>query len=79
MNFGGPGELIDHEVGALVELDTPEHAVRDIAALLRDVVAHPEDWRRRGLAGRRRVESLYSWSAKVDSVDAIYSEILQEG
>ncbi len=79
MNFGGPGELIDEEVGALVELDTPEHAVRDIAALLRDVVARPEDWRRRGLAGRRRVESLYSWSAKVDSVDAIYSEILQEG
>jgi len=79
MDFGGPGELVDREVGALVDLDTPAQASADIAALLRDVMAQPEDWRRRGLAGRRRVESLYSWSAKVDSADAIYSEILQEG
>ena len=79
MDFGGPGELVDREVGALVDLDTPAQSSADIAALLRDVMAQPEDWRRRGLAGRRRVESLYSWSAKVDSADAIYSEILQEG
>ena len=79
MNFGGPGELVDREVGALIDLVTPEQASGGIAALLRDVIANPEDWRRRGLAGRRRVESRYSWSAKVASVKTLYTEILNEG
>jgi len=79
VNFGGPGELVDREVGALIELSTPEQVTADLAALLREVMMHPENWRRRGLAGRRRVESLYSWSAKVASAAALYTEILNEG
>ena len=78
MNFGGPGELVDGEVGALVEPTTPAQASGDIATQLRDVIANPEDWRRRGLAGRRRVESLYSWPAKVACAKTLYAEILNE-
>jgi glycosyltransferase involved in cell wall biosynthesis len=79
MNFGGPGELVDEKVGALIELTTPEQVSGDIATRLRDVVENPEAWRRRGIAGRQRVESLYSWPAKVASAETLYAEITQEG
>ena len=79
MNFGGPAELVDSEVGALIELTTPLQVSEDIAARLRDVIAHPENWRRRGMAGRRRVESHYTWPAKLVAADALYTEILNEG
>ena len=79
MNFGGPAELVDREVGALIDLTTPAQASGDIATQLRNVIACPGDWRRRGEAGRRRVESLYSWSAKVASARTLYAEILNEG
>lgn len=79
MNFGGPAELVDRGVGALIDLTTPEQAAEDIAARLRDVIANPGAWRRRGMAGRRRVESRYSWSAKVACAKTLYAEVLNEG
>lgn len=78
MNFGGPGELVDAEVGAVIDLITPEQVSHDMATCLQDLVANPQDWRRRGLAGRRRVESLYSWSAKVACAKTLYAEILKK-
>jgi glycosyltransferase involved in cell wall biosynthesis len=78
MNFGGPAELVDEEVGALIDLTSPEQVSEALAATLHDVISSPDAWRRRGLAGRRRVESRYSWSAKVASAQEIYAEVLPE-
>ena len=79
MNFGGPGELVDAEVGALIELNTPEQVTVELAETLRSVITHPQQWLRRGQAGRRRVESLHSWSAKVAAANTLYTELLTEG
>lgn len=79
MNFGGPGELVDAEIGALIELSTPEQVTRELAQALRTVIAVPQDWLKRGLAGRRRVESLHSWPAKVAAANTLYTELLTEG
>lgn len=78
MNFGGPAELVDPAVGALVELTTPNQAAEDIAAQLQAVIDNPEAWRRRGLAGRKRAESRYSWTAKVAAAARLYLEIATE-
>jgi len=79
MNFGGPAELVDPEVGALVELTTPEQVSVDLAQTLADVIGNPHVWQRRGQAGRHRVESIHSWQAKVACASALYTELLMEG
>ena len=77
MNFGGPGELVDLDVGELIELRSPEQVTMDLVDCLSRVITNPEDWSLRGEVGRIRVESLYSWEAKVNSAIRLYGEILQ--
>lgn len=79
MNFGGPAELIDATVGKLIDLTSPEAAVRDLANALQDVIQHPEAWQARGLAGRARAEKQHSWPAKIGAAEQIYDQIIAEG
>lgn len=79
IRFGGPAELVDDSVGALIEPIGPQQVTADIAALLQQVVEHPADWAERGLAGRRKVQARYSWAAKVDETGQLYQDILNEG
>ena len=78
LDFGGPGEIVDDEVGALLPLSSPEQVTADIVTTLHDVVLDPDAWRRRGLAGRQRVERQYSWPAKIAAAQDIYRDVLQE-
>lgn len=79
IRFGGPAELVDDSVGALVEPIGPQQVTADLADLLQQVIRHPADWAARGQAGRRRVEARYSWNAKVAAAGALYHAILNEG
>lgn len=79
IRFGGPAELVDDSVGALVEPTGPQQVTADLADLLQQVIRHPADWAARGQAGRRRVEARYSWNAKVAAAGALYQAILNEG
>lgn len=78
LDFGGPGELVDEAVGALLPLTNPAQVTEDLAATLRDVFANPGEWRRRGQAGRERAESRYAWPAKIAAARAIYDEVIAE-
>jgi glycosyltransferase involved in cell wall biosynthesis len=79
LDFGGPAEIVDDEVGALVAMHDPAQVTHDLAARLADLVARPEAWRQRGLAGRRRVEARYGWPAKIGAATALYAELRQRG
>jgi len=78
LNFGGPGEIIDAEVGSKIEMQSPEQVTADLAAELKAVIANPAAWRLRGLAGRRRVEAQFSWDAKIAAALEIYDAVIQE-
>ena len=45
---------------------------RAIAAAVLDVLAEPEEWRRRGLARA----ALFSWDATARATEAVYRELL---
>lgn len=66
LNYGGPGEIVDEGVGALIEPDGPAAVVSGLRDALLDIAHHPEKWRARGLEGRRRVTDQFSWASKVD-------------
>lgn len=78
VRFGGPAELVDDEVGALVDPVAPQQVVADMASLLMQVIRHPADWAERGRAGRRLVQDHYSWDAKVEEAGQLYRGILNE-
>ena len=78
LDFGGPGEIVSDEVGALLPLTSPAQVIDDLAATLRDVLRQPLVWQSRGLAGRRQVEERYSWPAKIAAAENTYREILVE-
>jgi glycosyltransferase involved in cell wall biosynthesis len=78
LDFGGPGEIVSAEVGALLPLTNPEQVIDGLALTLNDVLRQPQAWQRRGLAGRRLVEERYSWPAKIAAAEDTYREILVE-
>ncbi len=77
VNYGGPAEIVDDEVGRLLSADGPEPLVRDMIETFRDIVRNPLEWRERGLAGRRRAEAKFSWDAKIDQALALYRELVE--
>lgn len=79
LDFGGPGELIDDEVGVKLAMRDPGQVVDDLATALGDAFDRPEMWRQRGLNGRRRVEARYSWPAKIADAEVIYRGVLGQG
>jgi glycosyltransferase involved in cell wall biosynthesis len=78
LDFGGPGEIVNAAVGALLPMVSPEQVTADLATTLHDVFLDPDSWRRRGLAGRRLVERQYSWQAKITAAQGIYRDVLHE-
>jgi glycosyltransferase involved in cell wall biosynthesis len=75
--YGGPAEIVDETVGALLPAAGWATVVTDLTATLGDIFAHPAAWRERGLAGRRRVETQFSWPAKIESALALYQDCLE--
>lgn len=84
---GGIREVVEHgHTGMLVPLDRsgespyeprdPEQFARDLAEAVQAVADDPESARKMGEAGRRRAESVFSWSAIADQVIDLYRELI---
>ena len=54
----------------------PEQFAKDLAKPIADLLADPEKARRMGLAGRRRVEENFAWSAIADQTIALYETLI---
>jgi glycosyltransferase involved in cell wall biosynthesis len=79
VNYGGPAEMIDEEVGHLVSADGPEELIEGLAETFRDIVRNPERWRLRGQKARQRAEKEYGWEARMNTALGIYRRVLAEG
>jgi glycosyltransferase involved in cell wall biosynthesis len=79
VNFGGPGELVDDEVGRALSANGPESLIRDLVETFRDIARNPEAWRLRGLRGRARALREYGWDQRIANAVKIYERTLAEG
>ena len=79
--------VVDGETGYLVHFDhdpvtrfpsMPEKFSRDLAARITELMEDPEKARKMGLAGRRRVEEKFAWSAIADQTIALYQRMIDE-
>jgi starch synthase len=85
---GGIKEVVvDGETGYLVPFDQdpvtsfpldPEKFARDLAAGINRLLEDPERCKRFGLAGRKRVEAAFSWTAIAQQTIRLYEQLIQE-
>lgn len=76
---GGPAEVVDSGVGAAIAPAGPEPVIRTLADSFRDIVLHPQEWKRRGEEGRRRAVALFGWERKIDQAIGHYHQLLAGG
>ena len=70
-NIGGTSEVVTPETGMLF----PPGDVVALAGVLRDAAARPDAWWQRGLAARRRFESMFSAARAYDCLLSAYSRV----
>jgi acetyltransferase-like isoleucine patch superfamily enzyme/glycosyltransferase involved in cell wall biosynthesis len=75
LDFGGPAEIVDAQVGWKVDAADADTAVAGIAAALRDVVQSPREAADRGRHGALRVRRHHTWAARMDAAERIYAEV----
>ena len=78
VNYGGPAEIVDEEVGHLVSAEGPEQLISDLVETFRNISQNPEQWRQRGRKGRQRAEKEYGWEVRMRNAIAIYRRVLAE-
>ncbi len=77
IDFGGPAEIVDEGVGVKLPATGKAAVIQGLIEQFESVRQQPELWKARGLEGRHRVETSYSWDAKIAGALALYSELLE--
>ena len=77
VDFGGPAEIVDEKVGRLIPAIDSAAVTAALADTMRQIVADPDRWRRKGEEGRRRAEEAFSWDAKIEQAMQLYRDLPQ--
>ncbi|MDL5352371.1 glycosyltransferase family 4 protein [Microbacterium sp. zg-YB36] len=72
---GGPGANVDESCAFLLEAESPSQLATDCAAAIRSLVADPEQRRRMGEAGRKRVLDHHLWPQRLGRMSQLYAEV----
>jgi len=75
VGYGGPAVVTEDAVGLALPPDGPEPLTEALTEALRDIAHNPDNWRERGLEGRRRAEASFSWDARIEQALRIYREV----
>ncbi len=76
VDYAGPGELVEEGLGFKVALSDRAGIVAGFRAELARLAEAPELLRRIGAAGRRRVETSFTWQAKAGQIARVYDWVL---
>jgi glycosyltransferase involved in cell wall biosynthesis len=76
IKYGGPAEVVTDEVGRAIEPVGREYVVKELLTTFQEIVKHPDSWRLKGVAGRRRAESEFGWEAKVNRTMELYARLV---
>jgi glycosyltransferase involved in cell wall biosynthesis len=79
LKCGGPAALISHDTGILIEPNTPEQAIADMAAALLELAQNPRKLDEMGERGKNRVLTLFNWQRRGELMDQLYREIAHFG
>jgi len=77
VDYAGPGELVDAEVGFKIPLGDRASIVAGLRRALERIVEHRTDLPNLAKACRKRIESHYTWPAKARQVREVYDWVLR--
>jgi len=75
-NWGGPTDYIDESCGILVEPQTPDLFVVNLADAMLKLAESPELRQSMGQAGHQRILDRFDWEVKVDTMLDIYQDAI---
>ena len=78
LDWGGPAVVVAEGTGIRVPVDDAGRVVDDIAAEMKRLTGDGALRTRMGEAGRRHVESHYTWARKIEVYRAIYEEAIAQ-
>ena len=78
VDYAGPGELVDDEVGFKVPIGQRDAIVAALAALLERIAADPSVLPARGAAARARVQRDFVWDAKAAQLVNLASKVASD-
>ena len=76
LDLGGPATQVTDDTGFRIHAGTPEQAIADMAASMRNLHDDPALRRRMAAAGPKRVMEAFCWDEKVRRMNAIYAELM---
>jgi glycosyltransferase involved in cell wall biosynthesis len=77
LDFGGPGEVVDEDVGWKLPMPNAAGVVQGLVRVLREAAEQPEQAAAKGRRGRDRVVARYTWPAKLREASALYDRLIQ--
>jgi len=78
VNYGGPKELVNDDVGRLVPSEGPSAIIDGLASALQNIMREPGEWRRRGVNGRIHASRHHAWDKRIQDGLRIYSGLINE-
>ncbi|WP_063962863.1 glycosyltransferase family 4 protein [Burkholderia paludis] len=75
LDFGGPAEIVDDEVGRCIPFDGPNSAIDGLADALRDCAQRADAWRWRGIFARQRIVDRHTWDARIAAAEQVYDRL----
>jgi glycosyltransferase involved in cell wall biosynthesis len=78
LNLGGPAVQVTPETGTIVEAESPQQVIRDIAAAMTRYAEDREFLCGQGERGLIRVLDFFTWEKKIDILSQWYAELLEE-
>lgn len=78
LELGGPSTQVTSETGIKVVPGTSEVTIERLRDAMRRLASDEQLRVQMGRAGRRRAESTFSWSKRIDTIGDLYAEILNE-
>jgi glycosyltransferase involved in cell wall biosynthesis len=78
IGYGGPGDLVDPDVGIVVPMARRAELVRTMRAAMERLAGDPDLSRHLGETAARRVAEEHTWTVKADRLVAFYREVLAQ-
>jgi len=79
VDYAGPGELVTDQVGFKIPIGTRSEIVESLSTLLKNVINDPLCLQSMSTAGRERVMSDFTWTAKAHQIARIYDWVMNGG
>ncbi len=76
-NWGGPADYITDSCGILVAPNSKDDFIQQLAEAIVCLARDQQLAKTMGQQGRKRVEALFSWQAKIDRIMEIYENVIE--